>query len=140
MWHSGLSGLSIWYTVLGRKQLRAEPISGPEKCKDIFLKKSCYKPRYTIDKISYPVQGGSPVGGGAVGAVERVEALPERGMIDGRVQNLQRKRVAPAVLSVVQLRPPETPAVIDGSVDTVTVGVGVMQGRVRGRGGIRRQT
>lgn len=86
------------------------------------------------------MQGGSPVGGGAVGAVERVEALPERGMIDGRVQNLQRERVAPAVLSVVQLRPPETPAVVDRSVDTVTVGVGVMQGRVRGRGGIRRQT
>lgn len=31
--------LSIWYTVLGRKQLRAEPISGPEKCKDSFKEK-----------------------------------------------------------------------------------------------------
>lgn len=40
---------------------------------------------------TYAVQGGSPARGAAVGAVERVEALPERRMIDGRVQHLQRE-------------------------------------------------
>lgn len=83
------------------------------------------------------MQGGSPARGAAVGAVERVEALPERRMIDGRVQHLQRERVAPAVLSMVQLRPPETPTVVDGSVHAVSVRV--REGWIRGGGGIRRQ-
>lgn len=62
-------------------------------------------------------------------------------MIDGRVQDLQRERVAPAVLSVVQLRPPESPTVVNGSVHAVTmsVSVRVREGWVRGGGGIRRQ-
>lgn len=36
--------------------------------------------------------------------VQGVEALPEGGLVDGGVQHLQRQRVAPGVLSVVQLR------------------------------------
>lgn len=85
---------------------------------------------------TYAVQGGSPVGGAAVGTIKRVESLPERGMVDGRVQDFQRERVAAAVLSVVQRRPPETPTVVDRSVHAMTVRVS--EGRIRRRVGVRR--
>lgn len=44
--------------------------------------------------------------GGAVVTVQGVEPLPERRLIDGGMQHLQRQRVAPGVLPVIQLRRP----------------------------------
>lgn len=76
--------------------------------------------------------------------VQGVEALPEGGLVDGGVQHLQRQRVAPGVLPVVQLRrrapasavaggsipvliragahlrAPHSPAVVEGGVNAVS--------------------
>lgn len=57
---------------------------------------------------THPVQAA--LRSGAEVAVQGVEALPEGGLVDGGVQHLQRQRVAPGVLAVVQLRRPAAPS------------------------------
>lgn len=67
--------------------------------------------------------------GAAVGAVQRVEALPEGQLVDGGVKNLWRERVTPPAIPGVQRRPPRAPAIVDRGVHAVCVGHrGVGQG------------
>lgn len=69
-------------------------------------------PRVLCGWCTYSVQACALVGG-AVVAVQGVEPLPERGLVDGGMQHLQGQRVAPGVLSVIQLprrRPPSARA------------------------------
>lgn len=58
-------------------------------------------------------------------AVQGVEALPEGGLVDGGVQHLQRQRVAPGVLSVVQLWRRAPPSAGAGGSVPVIIGAGL---------------
>lgn len=78
----------------------------PTRCNkpEFSVIKNPQKSRWTFsDCLAYPVQAW-PVFGSAVVTVQGVEPLPERRLIDGGMQHLQRQRVAPGVLSVVELR------------------------------------